>query len=110
MRVARVRHRGVPDASREAKRSQITLQLSLAMFAAYVFLARLAPELRYTRYVLPLTLAGLWLARRAQGQRLPVFTPPLAAFAVMTTVVCAWSFIVIGATSDFYGRLFEEAV
>lgn len=101
---------GLYDAAQQAKRSQVTLQLSLAMFAVYVVLARMAPELRYTRYVLPLTLAGLWLARRAQGQRLPVFTPPLSAFAVMTTIVCAWSFIVIGATSDYYARFFEEAV
>ena len=103
-------HRATDDSGRQTRRSQISLQLSLVMFAAYVFLARLAPELRYARYVLPLTLAGLWLARRAQGERLPVFNAPLSAFAVMTAIVCTWSAIVIGTTSDFYGRFFEEAI
>lgn len=110
MPLVRIGVGGRRDAARETRRSQVTLQLSLAMFAAYVILARLAPEFRYTRYALPLILAGVWLARRAHGQRLPVFTPPLNAFAVMTTAVCAWSLIVIGTTSDFYGRFFEEAV
>jgi hypothetical protein len=80
------------------------------MFAAYVILARLEPELRYTRYILPAALAGLWLARRAQVPGLPLLAPPLSVYGAVLAAVCIWSAAAIGLTSSFYSRFFEEVL
>lgn len=98
------------EATRPRHDWQTSLALALLLFAAYVFLARLEPELRYTRYVLPAALSALWLARRAQGEKLPLFSDPLLSFAALTAAICVWSAVVIAATTAFYGRFFEEAL
>ena len=90
--------------------SQTSIRLALILFAAYVFLARVEPGLRYTRYVLPLALAGLWLARRAQGEKLSLATPPLTSYAVVTAAVCVWSAVAIALVSPYYPRFFEEVL
>jgi hypothetical protein len=92
------------------RQTQASLILTLLMFAAYVFLARVDPELRYTRYALPGALATLWLARRAQERSLLLLTAPLTTYAAMAAAVCVWSAVAIGVTSSFYPRFFEEAL
>lgn len=100
-----------PRLARRAERqSQLSLALALLMFASYVVLARLDADLRYARYVLPVALAVLWLARRAQLRRLALFTPPLSSMALITAAMCVWSALVIGTTSTFYVRFFEESL
>ena len=92
------------------RESQISLALALLMFAVYVFLARIDPELRYARYVLPAALAVLWLARRSQGENLAFLTEPLASYARVTGAICVWSAIAIAVTTSFFPRFFEEVL
>ena len=101
MSVATPYRLSAPAGPPTVRQTQLSLVLSLSMFAAYVFLARLEPELRYTRYVLPAALATLWLARRAQERRLALLTALLSTYAAMTAAVCAWSAVAIGASPFF---------
>lgn len=110
MSVATPYRLSAPAGPPTVRQTQLSLVLSLSMFAAYVFLARLEPELRYTRYVLPAALATLWLARRAQERRLALLTAPLSTYAAMTAAVGAWSAVAIGVTSSYYPRFFEESL
>jgi hypothetical protein len=96
-------HASVPPA-------QTSLRVALAMFAVYVLLARIEPDLRYTRYLLPAALAGLWLARRAYGEPLPLFRAPLIGFGVVIVALLVWSGVGIVLSSSFYARYFEEAL
>jgi hypothetical protein len=98
---------GVPAA---LPATQTALVLALVMFAVYVLLARLQPELRYTRYALPAALAILWLARRVHGAAAAATIEPLRSYAVVVGGVCLWSACAIALTSPFYGRFFEEVL
>ena len=110
MRVRCLFRNGAPAQAKVSPETQTSLRVSLLLFAAYVFLARIGPELRYTRYMLPAALAALWIARRSQGDKLTLFTGPLSLFGVLTAAIVVWSAVAIGATSSYYPRFFEEAL
>ena len=110
MRIGTPRARALAGSVPGQRETQISLALALLMFAVYVLLARLDPELRYARYVLPVALAVLWLARRSQGEQLPLLTEPLAGYAIVTVAICVWSAIAIAVTSSFFSRFFEEVL
>ena len=110
MRIGTPRARALAGSVPGQRETQISLALALLMFAVYVLLARLDPELRYARYRLPVALAVLWLARRSQGEQLPLLTEPLAGYAIVTVAICVWSAIAIAVTSSFFSRFFEEVL
>lgn len=110
MYIARISRTQSDAAASAVVQHQTSLHVAVVMFAGYVLLSRVEPDLRYTRYVLPIALAILWLARRAYGDATKLFTPPLSTFAAMVIAVCGSSAVVIGMTSTYYARFFEEAL
>lgn len=94
--------------AREAART--SLNIALLLFAVYLVLARLQPDLRYTRYLLPLFLTALWLARRERGVSNRLVSPSLMPYVATVALICVWSAASIAWTSSFYARYFEEAL